>query len=121
MDLEHHGLGHFANRVFNRYVDRSEEDGGLAAMPFFLSLRAAIGAHVTATALEHAARAAARAKMACDARRYLGLAERFLEPQPRRLVAVGGLSGAGTSNLAAGPTLELGSRQGARALPSGGT
>jgi hypothetical protein len=33
MDLEHRGLGHFANRVFNRYLDRSEEDDGLAAMP----------------------------------------------------------------------------------------
>jgi aminoglycoside phosphotransferase family enzyme/predicted kinase len=118
MDLEHHGLGHFANRVFNRYLDRSEEDGGLAAMPFFLSLRAAIRAHVTATALEHAARAAARAKMACDARRYLGLAERFLEPQPRRLVAIGGLSGAGKSTLAAGLTPELGLRPGARVLRS---
>src|SRR5260370_14046234 len=118
MDLEHHGLGHFANRVFNRYLDRSEEDGGLAAMPFFLSLRAAIRAHVTATALEHAARAAARAKMACDARRYLGLAERFLEPQPRRLVAIGGLSGAGKSTLAAGLTPALGLRPGARVLRS---
>jgi aminoglycoside phosphotransferase family enzyme/predicted kinase len=118
MDLEHHGLGHFANRVFNRYLDRSEEDGGLAAMPFFLSLRAAIRAHVTATALEHAARAAGRAKMACDARRYLGLAERFLEPQPRRLVAIGGLSGAGKSTLAAGLTPELGLRPGARVLRS---
>ena len=60
MDLEHRGLGHFANRVFNRYLDRSEEDGGLAAMPLFLSLRAAIRAHVTATALEHAAAACGR-------------------------------------------------------------
>src|ERR1700756_1274716 len=60
MDLEHRGLGHFANRVFNRYLDRSGEDDGLAAMPLFLSLRAAIRAHVTATALEHAARAVTR-------------------------------------------------------------
>jgi hypothetical protein len=118
MDLEHRGLGDFANRLFNRYLDRSEEDGGLAAMPFFLSLRAAIRAHVTATALEHAARAAARAKMACDARRYLDLAYRFLEPQPRRLVAIGGLSGTGKSTLAAGLAPELGLRPGARVLRS---
>ena len=118
MDLEHRGLGHFANRVFNRYLDRSEEDDGLAAMPFFLSLRAAIRAHVTATALEHAAHAAAGAKMACDARRYLGLAERFLQPQPCRLVAIGGLSGTGKSTLAAGLAPELGLRPGARVLRS---
>src|SRR5690348_5865880 len=29
MDLEHRGLGYFANRVVNRYLDRSEEEGGL--------------------------------------------------------------------------------------------
>jgi hypothetical protein len=118
MDLEHRGLGDFANRLFNRYLDRSEEDDGLAAMPLFLSLRAAIRAHVTATALEHVARAAARAKMACDARRYLDLADRFLQPQPRRLVAIGGLSGAGKSTLAEGLAPELGLRPGARVVRS---
>ena len=118
MDLEHRGLGHFANRVFNRYLDRSEEDDGLAAMPFFLSLRAAIRAHVTATALEHAADASAGAKMAGDARRYLDLVERFLQPQPCRLVAIGGLSGAGKSTLAEGLAPELGLRPGARVLRS---
>jgi aminoglycoside phosphotransferase family enzyme/predicted kinase len=116
MDLEHRGLGHFANRVFNRYLDRSDEDEGLAAMPFFLSLRAAIRAHVTATALERAA--GAGEKMACDARRYLALAERFLQPQPGRLVAIGGLSGAGKSTLAAGLAPDLGLRPGARVLRS---
>jgi hypothetical protein len=118
MDLEHRGLEHFANRMFNRYLDRSEEDDGLAAMPFFLSLRAAIRAHVTATALEHAAHPAARAKMACDARRYLDLAERFLQPQPCRLIAIGGLSGTGKSTLAAGLAPEIGLRPGARVLRS---
>ncbi len=118
MDLEHRGLGHFANRVFNRYLDRSEEDGGLAAMPLFLSLRAAIRAHVSATALEHAASAVAGAKMACEARRYLALADRFLQPQPRRLIAIGGPSGAGKSTLAEGLAPELGLRPGARLLRS---
>ena len=51
MDLEHRGLAHLANRVLNRYLDRTEEDDGLEAMPLFLSLRAGIRAHVTATAL----------------------------------------------------------------------
>ena len=118
MDLEHRGLGHFANRVLNRYLDRTEEDDGLAAMPFFLSLRAAIRAHVTATALKHAGGAVASAKMACDARRYLDLAERFLQPEPCRLVAIGGLSGTGKSTLAAGLAPELGLRPGARVLRS---
>jgi len=118
MDLEHRGLGYFANRVLNRYLDRSEEDDGLAAMPFFLSLRAAIRAHVTATALDQAAPGGANAKMADDARRYLDLSERFLEPQPCRLIAIGGLSGSGKSTLAAGLAPELGPRPGARVLRS---
>jgi hypothetical protein len=118
MDLEHRGLEHFANRMFNRYLDRSEEDEGLAAMPLFLSLRAAIRAHVTATALKHAAGAAAGAKMACDAHRYLGLAERYLQPEPCRVIAIGGLSGAGKSTLAEALAPELGLRPGARVLRS---
>ena len=118
MDLEHRGLGYFANRVLNRYLDRSEEDDGLAAMAFFLSLRAAIRAHVTATALDQAAPGGANAKMADDARRYLDLSERFLEPQPCRLIAIGGLSGSGKSTLAAGLAPELGPRPGARVLRS---
>ena len=118
MDLEHRGLGYFANRVLNRYLDRSEEDDGLAAVPFFLSLRAAIRAHVTATALDQAAPGGANAKMADDARRYLDLSERFLEPQPCRLIAIGGLSGSGKSTLAAGLAPELGPRPGARVLRS---
>jgi hypothetical protein len=56
--------------------------------------------------------------MACDARRYFDLAERFLQPQPRRLVAIGGLSGGGKSTLAAGLAPELGLRPGARVLRS---
>ena len=118
MDLEHCRLGHFANRVFNRYLDRSKEDDGLAAMPFFLSLRAAIRAHVTATSLEHAAGAPAGGKMARDARRYLDQAEQYLQQQPCRLVAIGGLSGTGKSTLAEGLAPELGLRPGARVLRS---
>jgi aminoglycoside phosphotransferase family enzyme/predicted kinase len=118
MDLEHRNLGHFANRVLNRYLDRTEEDDGLAAMPLFLSLRAAIRAHVTATALDHAGGADESSKRASDARRYLDLAEQFLDPQPCRLVAIGGLSGTGKSTLAAGIAPELGLRPGARVLRS---
>ena len=54
MDLEFRGLGALANLVLNRYLDMSDEDDGLAALPLFLSLRAGIRAHVTATALADA-------------------------------------------------------------------
>ena len=55
MDLEHRGLEALANRLLNRYLDKTDEDDGLKAMPLFLSLRAGIRAHVTATALASAA------------------------------------------------------------------
>jgi aminoglycoside phosphotransferase family enzyme len=113
MDLEHRGLAQFANRLCNRYLDRSGEDDGLAAMPLFLSLRAAIRGHVTATALETTACGAARDEMAAEARAYLELAHSFLRPAPCRLVAIGGVSGTGKSTLAASLAPELGLRPGA--------
>jgi uncharacterized protein len=118
MDLEHSGLVHFANRVLNRYLDRTGEDDGLAAMPLFLSLRAGIRAHVTATALTRPANVDRRADMAEEARRYLDFARRALTPQPCRLIAIGGLSGSGKSTLAAALAPELGPRPGARVLRS---
>jgi uncharacterized protein len=56
--------------------------------------------------------------MAAEACQYLDLAHRFLEPQPRRLVAIGGVSGTGKSTLAAALGPELGLRPGARILRS---
>jgi uncharacterized protein len=70
-------------------------------MPLFSSLRAAIRAHVTATAMDRAAHAKRKPEMAAEARRYLDLAVRLLRPRPGRLVAIGGLSGSGKSTLAA--------------------
>jgi uncharacterized protein len=118
MDLEHRGLANFANRVLNRYLDRTQEDDGLAAMPFFLSLRASIRAHVTATPLERATGDLARAEMASEARGYLDLAHRSLQPEPCRLIAIGGVSGTGKSTLAAALAPEIGLRPGARVLRS---
>jgi aminoglycoside phosphotransferase family enzyme/predicted kinase len=110
MDLEHRGLADFANLVLNRYLDLTGEDDGLPAMPLFLSLRAAIRAHVTAAALERAVRPEARQDMIAEARRYLDLAARLLMPRPRQLVAIGGLSGTGKSTLAARLAPSLGAR-----------
>src|SRR6266849_5444224 len=53
MDLGHRGHRGLANLILNRYLDLTGEDDGLAAMPLFLSLRAVIRAHVTATMAEH--------------------------------------------------------------------
>jgi aminoglycoside phosphotransferase family enzyme/predicted kinase len=110
MDLEHRGIRDFANLTLNRYLDLTGEDDGLAAMPLFLASRAAIRAHVTATAMERAAELEAKPEMAAEARRYLDLALRFLRPRSPRLVAIGGLSGSGKSTLAAALAPSLGAR-----------
>jgi hypothetical protein len=83
-------------------------------MPLFLSLRAAIRAHVTATAIDRAAHPDEKPQMAGKACRYLDLAARLLRPRPSRLIAIGGLSGSGKSTLAAA----LASGTGARVLRS---
>jgi uncharacterized protein len=118
MDLDHRGLPGFANLVMNRYLDLTEEDGGLPAMPAFLALRAAIRAHITATMAEHGWGGADPGTEYAEARRYLADAEAALAPAPARLVAIGGLSGSGKSTLAAGLAAELGRRPGARVLRS---
>ena len=101
MDLKHRGLADFANLVLNRYLDLTGEDDGLAAMPLFLSLRAAIRAHVTAAGMERAAQLGAQPGMCAEACGYLELSALLLQPGSRRLVAIGGLSGTGKSTLAA--------------------
>ena len=108
MDLEHRGLVDFANLVMNRYLDLTGEDDGLAAMPLFLSSRAAIRAHVTAAAMERAVQPRAKSEMGAEARSYLDLSAIMLRPRSCRLVAIGGLSGTGKSTLAAAlaPSLE---------------
>jgi uncharacterized protein len=115
MDLVHRGFGAFANRVLNRYLDGTLEDDGLAALPLFLSLRAGIRAHVTATALEQRPDAAGLREAA---RRYLDLADRALATAPARLVAIGGLSGSGKSTLAAALAPEFAPCPGARVIRS---
>ena len=113
MDLAHQGHLGAANLVFNRYLDMTGEDDGLAAMPLFLSLRAAILAHVTASAPGQA-----NAAQSSDAGRYLDEACAALHPVPARLVAIGGLSGSGKSTVAGALAGELGARPGARVLRS---
>lgn len=109
MDFLHRGLGRDANLVFNRYLDRTDESDGIAALPLFLSQRAAIRAHVSACEGPTGLTAA---------RDYLALALRLIQPPPPRLVAIGGLSGTGKSTLAYGVAPELGAAPGARILRS---
>jgi uncharacterized protein len=102
MDLIERGLHAAANVVLNRYLAatrRNADLDALAALPLFMSVRAAIRAKVTAARLE-TADAAARPAIAKAATTYFRLACDLITPPAPVLVAVGGLSGTGKSVLA---------------------
>ena len=89
----------------------------LAALPLFLSLRAAIRAKVTAARLR-AAKADSSREIARAAQTYFRLAGSLLEPAIPMLVAIGGLSGTGKSLLARALAPELIPAPGALVLRS---
>jgi aminoglycoside phosphotransferase family enzyme/predicted kinase len=102
MDLLERDLGRAANIVMNGYfarLDRPDDLDGLAALPFFLSLRAAIRAKVTAARRQYA-EPKQQAALAESAKSYFRLAVELLSPPPPMLIAIGGLSGTGKSSLA---------------------
>jgi predicted kinase len=120
MDLIERGFTVAANVVLNRYLletRRAEDLDALAALPLFLSLRAAIRAMVTAERAERVAERD-RAPIRRAARTYFDLAGRLIEPPPPRLVAVGGLSGTGKSVVARALAPELPPAPGAVVLRS---
>ena len=101
MDLIHFNQSAAANVVFNRYMAKArvEDIDGLRLLPLFLSVRAAIRAHVLFMKSEHAEDGEAVWQ---EAKRYFDLAGRLIMPKPPMLVAIGGLSGTGKSVLARG-------------------
>lgn len=102
MDLLERKLPHAANIVLNRYLTEAKRDDdfdGLAALPFFMSMRAAIRAKVTAAKFEHAADED-KAAIGTSARDYFALARTLIAPPPPIMIAIGGLSGTGKSVLA---------------------
>lgn len=118
MDLWVRGYRAEANLVLNRYCDMAGQEDGLIALPLFLSVRAAIRAHVGAMGAMRQADAAARDAGLAQARAYLAAALGFLDPVAVGLVAVGGLSGTGKSTLAGALAPRIGAAPGARWLRS---
>ncbi|GLK68516.1 AAA family ATPase [Hansschlegelia plantiphila] len=112
MDLWRLDLRALANLALNRYLDRIDDEDGLGALPLFMSVRAAVRAHVAAL------QAGSDAAKLGTARNYLALARRLLEPQPPKLVAIGGFSGSGKSTVAAALAHDVGPPPGARILAS---
>ena len=102
MDLVERDLAGAANDVLNGYFTatrRIEDCDGIAALPFFMSLRAAIRAKVTAARLP-LAQAEDRDKIARAAKTYFKLALDLLTEVKPVVVCTGGLSGTGKSVLA---------------------
>jgi uncharacterized protein len=102
MDLVERDLTHAANDVLNGYfaaTRRIEDCDGIAALPFFMSLRAAIRAKVTAARLP-LAKAEDTDKIARAAKSYFKLALDLLAEVKPVVICTGGLSGTGKSVLA---------------------
>jgi len=119
MDLWERRLADAANLLLNRYLwgcdDIAGELAGLAALPLFLSLRAAVLAKIAAIRFREVDHSAA---VRDEALRYFDIAGEFLAPAPPVLVAVGGLSGTGKTTLAAAIAAAIGRPPGAVHLRS---
>jgi hypothetical protein len=118
MDLIERELTPAANIVLNRYLTdarRDENLDALAALPLFMSVRAAIRAKVTAARRENAKD---RIAIEQSARDYFALAQKLIAPAKPALVAVGGLSGTGKSLLARSLAADIAPAPGAVVLRS---
>jgi uncharacterized protein len=100
MDLIHFGQRIAANRLFNHYLQATWRDNAAALrlLPLYLSMRAAIRAHVLFTKSEQSADTDTLA----EAKSYFELALRLAIPSAPSLIAIGGRSGTGKSQLARG-------------------
>ena len=101
MDLIHFEMRRHRTRCSTATLPSASDDNldGLAVLPLFLSMRAAIRAHVLFTKSEQMADGQAAWH---EAKRYFDLALRLANPKPPLLIAIGGLSGTGKSVLAFG-------------------
>lgn len=117
MDLCHAGLCRQACRVLDAWLraSRGREDAGLAALPLFLSVRAAIRAMVL---LQTDAAQGLPGRSGAEVAAYLDLAYAALRPAGPRLFAIGGYSGTGKSALARALAPETGALPGAVLLSS---
>lgn len=99
MDLCHSGYVQQANIAMTAYLlaGLGAEDAGMAALPLFMSVRAAIRAMVM---LQTGQATGQTAVSTDEARRYLTQAVGYFDSQKPVLIAVGGMSGVGKTVLA---------------------
>jgi aminoglycoside phosphotransferase family enzyme/predicted kinase len=118
MDLVHRNLPAHANAVLNGYLEARPDYGGLAALPLFLSCRAAVRAKVSVAQSTVQQDDEARAALRATARAYLDLSGHLLQTSRPSLTAIGGLSGSGKSTLALSLAPEIPPAPGAIVLRS---
>ncbi len=113
-DLIRIGRRDLANALFARYLQRRPDEPGLALLPLYLSLRAAIAAKTRGfSAANQKDEARARIEREAAAQCF-ALARSFLSERPKpMLAAVGGLSGSGKSAVASGIAPRIGVAPGA--------
>ncbi|MCE1234803.1 MAG: AAA family ATPase [Hyphomicrobiales bacterium] len=135
MDLDVRGDQPAARRLLNRWLQaaakaesrgpslRDPEDAflteidGLAALPLWLCVRAGLRAKIAAATAPHL-EGDARAEQEEWARRFFVAACDYVEPYRPRLLALGGMSGAGKTTLARAIASDFGPRPGAIVLRS---
>ncbi len=100
MDFIRYGRQAAANTLLNKYLGTASSDNldALAALPLFMSLRAAIRAKVLLARLDRAGHDKATVRRSTQT--YFELAHRLIHPPAPTLVAIGGLSGTGKSAMA---------------------
>lgn len=116
MDLWRDGLRDLANALFNRYLDETGDEAGIGLLPFFMAVRAAVRAHVTATDVSPTDPGSVWKQ--AEARSYLELCRDLMSERPAVLAAIGGFSGSGKSTVAAIVAPGLGPAPGARVIAS---
>ena len=120
MDLWHRDLKAHANLCFGSYVSKAvptEALNGLAALPLFLSTRAAIRAMVAIDQLAVTG-GMNRQSGLNEVEEYVSLALRLLEPRQPVLIAIGGLSGTGKTTVSGALAPNIGRAPGALHLRS---
>lgn len=105
MDLDQRADRTAANRTLSRYLGRTGDTGLLGGLAPWLSLRAMVRSYCEVLAGK-------------DGMSYLRAAQRYLEPAPPVLLAVGGLPGTGKSWLARALAPGIGAAPGAAVLRS---
>ena len=122
MDLDRRSGREAANIVLNRYLRRTgsgDDLAGLAALPLFLGMRAAIRALVAEDrARSQAGEAVCAPRATEEAADYLDRALRYPTPPKPAPIVVGGLSGSGKSTLAQALAPSIGPAPGALLLRS---